>query len=526
MRKNGIFDIDGGGESHNPEILRPLQNKAQMQEPESPVVKTQEQASSTTRRSRRKKAGPKETQTQRHKEAQPKPAKSKPRAKWKNILWAVFILLTAVLAFFIYSFYTKNDSSFSKLILNFKDATQVSILIIVWILLLTILLFISNKKVGTLFLITLLTFANFSAFKANEIVAGFQKLFDNNASNTQTAIKTSTKNILTEPFTVLVLGVDADDSQTPKSSSESGSGYRSDTMILVTVNPKTHKADMITTPRDTFLYDSCTGGVHKLTEFIGSGVKCTIDTIESLYNVKIDYFVQANFNAVVQVVDALGGIEVNVPDLTNSYIGWLSRWISLGGDFDASVNNKKLNELLKTAKQNPQWCDVDSRRNPYSVCFTQFGTQTVNGEQALAFARSRHYDSDYARGIRQTDVIRAIVQKMATPAGLLQIQPILEKLRTSYSIETNMTFQQMTDIMSYSESLSGRDTANFQVRKYQPLGADNTTYTGSGIILYRQSIVDIRKNLAITLETAPPAPVSESEYYDTIEYPSFKTNGN
>lgn len=521
MTKKGIFDVDGIGDFNNPDLLRPVQKEIKQHN-----IYNQPEENFQGRHTQRRRAKQQSTEPPKQFNTTQKPDKNKPKVKRKGlrVLWIIFSLLTIGFAGFLFYILQQNNFDTSRILLNTTKLSQVGILVTVWGLLLLTLLFMTNKKLGAYFLIFTLLGANFSAFKANELVSGFQKLFSSNSSNQTTAIKTSTKNILTEPFTVLVLGVDADDSESPKSSSTPGSGYRSDTMILVSVNPSTHKADMITTPRDTFLQDSCSGSVHKLTEFIGNGVSCTINTIESLYNTKIDYFVQANFTAVVQIVDALGGIEVNVPDLTNGYIDWLSRWISLGGDSDASVNNKKLNEFLKNAKQNPQWCDVDSHRNPYAVCFNQFGTQNIDGEHALAFARSRHYDSDYARGMRQTEVIRAIIQKMASPSGLFKIQTILEKLKKSYAIETNMTFSQMTDIMSYSESLSGHDTENFQVRKYQPLGTDNTPYEGSGILLYKQSVLDIRKALAMTLGTAPPAPIAESEYYDTIEYPSFKTN--
>lgn len=521
MTNKKIFDIEGIGEFNNPDLLRPIQEQLPNHNFDDQFhdFNNQEQPTIHTHQTRQKK--------RRQIQETPKRKKALKKKKPTAVLWIIFILATAGFMFYVFTLYTGNNSSLSKLFLNFNDLYKITIGSIIWLILFITLLFISNKKIGVIFLILVLSISNFSAFKANELMASFQRLFSDNTT-TPTAIKTSTKNILTEPFTVLVLGVDADDSESPKSSSQPGSGYRSDSMILVTVNPKTHKADMVTTPRDTFLQDSCTKTTHKLTEFIGGGVKCTINTIESLYNVKIDYFVQANFAAVVQIVDALGGIEADIPDLTSGYITWVKNWIAQGGDADASVNTKKLNELLQATKQKPQWCEVDSHRNPYVVCFSQFGPQTVDGEHALAFARSRHYDSDYARGMRQTEVIRAIIQKMASPSGLLKLQSILEKLKTTYALETNMTFSQMTDIMSYSESLSGRDTDNFQVRKYQPLGSDETSsygLVGSGILLYKQSVYDIRSALAITLETAPPAPIADSEYYDTIEYPAFKTNG-
>lgn len=527
MTKKGIFDVDGLGDFNNPELLRPVQSELHIYD-QNETFPTQEQPK------KRSVSNPtqKRTKSRSKKESPPKQnplpnTHTKQRKPHVKILWILFLLLTIGCSIYTFMLYQGNGSSFSQLLLKLNILSQIGIMFTLWLFLFIILLFITHKKVGAFFLVLLLAASNFSAFKANEIVSGLQNLFSSNDTAQTTAVKTSTKNILTEPFTVLVLGVDADDSESPKSSSLPNGGYLSDTMILVTINPKTHKADMVTTPRDTFLYDSCSQSVRKLNAFIGGGINCTINTFESLYGIKIDYFVQANFAAVVQIVDGLGGVEVNVPDLVGnrqtspSYLYWVSHGGSLGED---SVSQKKLNELANQAEKKPQWCDVDSHRNPYTVCFDKFGVQTVDGEHALAFARSRHYDSDYARGMRQTELIRAILQKMASPAGLFQIQSILEKLKKTYAIETNMTFSQMTDIMTYAESLAGRDTENFQVRKYQPLGTTETPYEGSGILLYRKSILEIRNALSITLETTTPAPITESEYYDTIEYPSFKTN--
>lgn len=438
------------------------------------------------------------------------------------ITWIVFTLLSEYFAQMLL------DGSFIKLFKvnsSLYSLAIIGISITIWAIIFIIIAFITSKKSGIIALLSIFTLANAGVLQANLIATQLKST----ASKTN-VLKTSNKNVLSDPFTVLILGVDADDSEAPKSSSQPNSGYHSDSMTLVTINPKTHKADMVTTPRDSFLQDTCkngTGHVHKLTEFINGGVQCTVDTIQKLYNVEVDFLIQANFNAVVQIVDSIGGVEVDVPDLTEGYITWLSNWINQGGDSDASVNSSKLIALRKKAKEQSQWCEVDSHRNPYVVCFDKFGKQNLSGEQALAYSRSRHYDSDYARSIRQTEVIKAIIQKIATPAGLTKITKVLDRLKANYSLETNMTFEQMNDIMAYSENLSGNDTANFQVRKHQPLGKPNeNSALGSGIFLYKSSVNDIRRSLAITLGKEEPTLLSETEYYDTINYPAFKTNAS
>lgn len=444
---------------------------------------------------------------------------SRKRLRPVAVTWIIFVILSGIFA------QTLLDGSFVKLFKVNSSLYSLAIIggaVALWSLIFVIISFITNKKSGLIALVTLFTLANLGVLQGN-IIANQLK----STANQTSVIKTSNKNVLSDPFTALVLGVDADDSEAPKSSSQPNSGYRSDSMTLVTINPKTHKADMVTTPRDTFLKDKCkngTGTTHKLTEFINANVQCTVDTIQTLYNVDIDFLIQANFNAVVQIVDAIGGVEVDVPDLTDSYITWLQNGGLQGED---SVSSSKLRELINKAKQTPQWCEVDSHRNPYVVCFNKFGKQNLTGEHALAYSRSRHYDSDYARSIRQTDVIRAIIQKIATPAGLSKLTKVLDRLKANYSLETNMTFQQMNDIMAYAENLSGNDTSTFQVRKHQPLGkANEDSSLGSGIFLYKSSVNDIRRSLAITLGKAEPTLLHETDYYDTIDYPAFKTNAS
>lgn len=501
------------------ELLRPVRERLHTQylDVNSDLQTNSEQTPRRSRHSSKKEPA--------HQYKSKKPNSKKKKLRWKPILWMIFSFLTVGIFGYLYLDASKHPLSFSKILTQSSTLLLPLALGVFWFSLFMIMLFITSKKLGTTVLLLLLVLANTTTYALSDQAYQIKNFFDQ--SSIKSAIPASSVNVSVSPFTVLILGVDADDSNEPKSSTQPGSGYRSDSMILVTINPQTHKADMISTPRDTFLQDSCkngTGGVHKLTEFIGGGVQCTIDTLQSLYDVKIDFYIQANFNAVVQIVDALGGVELNVPDLTPSYISWLSSG-GLGGE--DGVTPSQHQKLISKAKSDPQWCEVDSHRNPYTVCFNQFGTQTLDGEHALAFSRSRHYDSDYARGIRQTEAIRAIIQKMASIDGLFKINPILDRLKRNYSIETNMDFDRMTAIMSYAGNLSGNDTAAFQVRKHQPLGKESSDPTaGSGIYLYKYSVLDIRKSIAMTLnlDKVPPAPVQSSDYYDTIEYPAFKTN--
>ena len=103
-----------------------------------------------------------------------------------------------------------------------------------------------------------------------------------------------------------------------------------------------------------------------------------MDTIENLLDIPVDYYVRMNFNAFTEVVDALGGIEANVPyPITESD----------SGDHKGAIHLEP-------------------------------GLQTLNGEQALALARTRHQDSDIQRGERQQEILKSILKK-ATTAGAI-----------------------------------------------------------------------------------------------------------
>ena len=115
---------------------------------------------------------------------------------------------------------------------------------------------------------------------------------------------------LTKPFTMLLIGVD---------SSKDGvtSGYNADVLLLVTFNPKTLRATITSVPRDTYLKTACSNGNYRRinTTTWGSSASCAVKTIENLFSVNIDYYAKINFKGVVQLVNAVGGIDVKEYDL-------------------------------------------------------------------------------------------------------------------------------------------------------------------------------------------------------------------
>ncbi len=206
------------------------------------------------------------------------------------------------------------------------------------------------------------------------------------------------KDITKEPFTVLLVG---------------NADGLSDTMIVCSVNPISLKVTMSSIARDSYVPITCYGGgTTKLNSSHGSGINCTIDTIENLLGIDIDYYIDTNFQGVVDVVDALGGIVVNSPV---SFVGQNS----------------------------------DSERGHYTVYIPAGDNVVLNGEQALAFARERHLfaTGDFARQEHQQQVIKAIMTSILRTRDVNTFINVLKA--AGDNIQTNLTVNQMTSFMSY-----------------------------------------------------------------------------
>ena len=225
-----------------------------------------------------------------------------------------------------------------------------------------------------------------------EYLSSTASILDFEETFTITNTSGSDKDITKEPFTVLLIG---------------NADGLSDTMILCSVNPISMTVTMSSLARDSYVPITCYGGnSSKLNASHAVSRDCTIATIEKLVGVEIDYYVDTNFQGVVDVVDALGGILINSPI---AFVG-----------------------------QN-----ASAERGHYTV-YVPAGENTVNGEQALAFARERYKFStgDFARQEHQQQVIRAIVQKLMRTRDPNTFLNVLDA--AGNNIQTNLSVAQMT----------------------------------------------------------------------------------
>ena len=195
-----------------------------------------------------------------------------------------------------------------------------------------------------------------------------------------------------EPFSVLMLGVDERD----------GDSGRSDTMIVLTVNPDKKSVKMLSIPRDTRTEIVGHGTTDKINHaYAFGGVPMSMDTVENFLDIPIDYYMQINMEGCKDIVDSVGGVTVE-NDLDFTY----------EGDHFAK------------------------------------GPVNLNGEDALKFSRMRYDDprGDFGRQLRQRLIIQAVIKEGASLNSLTNFDSIFEAL--SKNIKTNITFDEMIDIQS------------------------------------------------------------------------------
>ena len=254
------------------------------------------------------------------------------------------------------------------------------------------------------------------------IISKDKKMRKADTSSIETA---SAGKSITEPFTILLMGIDSTDEVLNKNAVANG-----DTLILITFNPKTLNATMISIPRDSYVPISCWSGKpeNKITHAAAYGNDCMIHTIEDYFDVTINYYAKINFKGLVKLVDAVGGVEVDVPKVL---------------------------------------CTDDSSRGS-EVCI-QPGRQTLNGEQALVFARNRHdlVNGDFGRAQHQQEIIMALINKAKTIKDVSTFMDILNTI--SNSLDTNLTTKQILsfynvgkDIIKKSLSSDEADLINIQ----------------------------------------------------------------
>ncbi|WP_026564243.1 polyisoprenyl-teichoic acid--peptidoglycan teichoic acid transferase TagU [Bacillus sp. UNC41MFS5] len=193
-----------------------------------------------------------------------------------------------------------------------------------------------------------------------------------------------------DPFSVLMLGVDE----------REGDSGRSDTMIVLTVNPNNNSVKMLSIPRDTRTEIIGKGTEDKINHaYAFGGIPMALDTVENFLDIPIDYYIEVNMKGFTGMVDAVGGVTV-----TN---------------------------------------DLEFTQDGYHF---PKGELTLNGKKALSYTRMRKQDprGDFGRQIRQRQIIEGVIKEGASFSSLTKFSDIFTVL--GKNVKTNLTFDQMVAI--------------------------------------------------------------------------------
>ena len=271
--------------------------------------------------------------------------------------------------------------------------------------------------------------------------------------------------ITTEPFVVYLSGVDNRGDLTEDA--------RSDVNILAVVNPLTKRVALVNTPRDYYVDLAGTDSKDKLTHAGLYGVETSMATLGDLYGIEVDHYVRINFAGFIDIVDALGGIDVYCDEAFTS--------VGSPGYYDPTDFEEGWNHL--------------------------------DGAAALAFARERHAfaTGDIQRGINQMKVIDAMLDKIKSPALLTSYSRLLAAVSDNFV--TSLSSNQITALVRMQLS----DFAAWDIENYSVTGSSSSSthcYSAQGQKLYvmkpDEDSVAGAQELIQSVLSGEPAPAADS----------------
>lgn len=254
-----------------------------------------------------------------------------------------------------------------------------------------------------------------------------QKIFGQNEKESLLLNKTPTNpDDTTKNFNILILGIDRRHGDQ--------TSWRTDVIQLVTLNPQRNVAVVTHIPRDVWADKYKINSIYNL-----QGPEAMKDQVEIITGQRPDRIIRVDFDAFVWLVDSVGGLNINVPTAFT--------------DSEYPNDRKGINE-------------------PITISFDS-GQQEMDGETALMYVRSRKgtngEGSDYARGRRQQEVMRAMVKDLFKPDNLFNPKTA----ETLYNLATQKVYTDMTLMDSKVLFEVLKNYANIQVRN---IGLDTTNY--------------------------------------------------
>lgn len=246
---------------------------------------------------------------------------------------------------------------------------------------------------------------------------------------------------------ILFIGIDESEKR------DFADNARSDALMLATLNEKEKSVKLLNIPRDSYVYIEEVGYRTKINHAHSyGGPRATIETVEDLLDIPVDYYVRLDFEAFMQVVDALGGIEVDVP-------------------YTFSEQNSK------------------DKKDAITL---EAGMQKLNGEEALALARTRDLDNDIERGKRQQEIMKAIAKKAASGSSVSKYGKVIDAIGDN--MKTDMTFDEIKAFIDYGVS------GDLNIETYTLSGSDQYIMNNAGQNIYywvldEQNLAEVKGEL-------------------------------
>jgi anionic cell wall polymer biosynthesis LytR-Cps2A-Psr (LCP) family protein len=224
-------------------------------------------------------------------------------------------------------------------------------------------------------------------------------------------------------------------------------GSLTDTMMVVSINPKTKKATFVAVPRDLWI----DGNKINYAYTVSPGqAKSEVGKVTGL---PIDYFVVVDFSGFTKIIDILGGIDVSVP------VTFDDNYYPVAG-LENETCGKSPEDIAALSATMSGFLLEKQFTCRYEHLHFDKGVTKMDGATALKFVRSRHsetYGSDFARSERQKAVLVAIKNKVISLGVITKADPVLNKI--SDSVRTDITLQDMSNLLATFGKISDYQTS-------------------------------------------------------------------
>ncbi len=229
-----------------------------------------------------------------------------------------------------------------------------------------------------------------------------------------------------------------------------GKGTRSDTIIIASINQDTGDVKLLSVFRDTYLnlgndtYNKCNAAYAK------GGPEQAITMLNKNLDMNITDYVTVGFDGLIEVIDALGGVEINVTEAEIRYLN----------DYQISMVGKEVGRVGDIV-------NYEATEGVDYTAVTHAGMQTLNGLQATAYCRIRYIGNDFQRAQRQRDVIAAVAEK-AKGASVTELNDIANGVMGN--ISTSLDIGEILDVMKDLGKYSIVANDGFPFERYRATG--------------------------------------------------------